>query len=205
MVKKIIITGWSLLSMAVFSITTHAELIEINRVTAKVNDRIVTWGEIERAMDRLNFTEEEKKKRASEFVGGKIDRLLSIYAFENKGMGIPESIIEQEYNKRLIKEFNGDRKLFRDVLRSNGQSQLEYRDELREDIIYSHMLSTRGETGVSWSLQEKSEVQLFASKPLLSKRAKFPSLSLLIYWNANRMATLENLEKLLFISSRLMM
>jgi parvulin-like peptidyl-prolyl isomerase len=143
MVKKIIIMGWFLLSMAVFSITGHAELIEINRVTAKVNDRIVTWGEIERAMDRLNFTEEEKKKRASEFVGGKIDRLLSIYAFENKGMGIPESIIEQEYNKRLIKEFNGDRKLFRDVLRSNGQSQLEYRDELREDIIYSHMLSTR--------------------------------------------------------------
>ena len=120
-----------------------AELIEINRVTAKVNDRIVTWGEIERAMDRLNFTDEEKKQRATEFVDGKIDRLLSIFAFEEKGMGIPESIIEQEYNKRLIQEFNGDRKLFREVLRSKGQSQLEYRDELREDIIYGHMLSTR--------------------------------------------------------------
>jgi len=84
MVKKIIIMGWSLLSMAVFSITAHAELIEINRVTAKVNDRIVTWGEIERAMDRLNFTEEEKKKRASEFVGGKIDRLLSIMLLKTK-------------------------------------------------------------------------------------------------------------------------
>ena len=84
-----------------------AELIEINRVTAKVNDRIVTWGEIERAMDRLNFTDEEKKQRATEFVDGKIDRLLSIFAFEEKGMGIPESMIEQEYNKRLIQEFNG--------------------------------------------------------------------------------------------------
>ena len=120
-----------------------SELIEINRVTAKVNDRIVTWGEIQRAMDRLNFTDEEKRARASEFVDGKIDRLLSIYAFEEKGMGIPESIIEQEYNKRLIQEFNGDRKLFRDVLRSKGQSQLEFREELREDIIYGHMLSTR--------------------------------------------------------------
>ena len=58
-------------------------------------------------------------------------------------MGIPESIIEQEYNKRIIQEFNGDRKLFRDVLRSKGQSQLEFREELREDIIYGHMLSTR--------------------------------------------------------------
>ena len=51
-------------------------------------------------------------------------------------MAIPDSYIEQEYNKRLIQEFNGDRKLFRDVLKSNGQSQLEYRDEIREEIIY---------------------------------------------------------------------
>ena len=138
--KLLLGIGWTL---AILSNPAYGELIEINRVTAKVNDRIVTWGEIERAMDRLNFTDEEKKLRASEFVEGKIDRLLSIYAFEEKGMGIPESIIEQEYNKRLIQEFNGDRKLFRDVLRSKGQSQLEFRDELREDIIYGHMLSTR--------------------------------------------------------------
>ena len=120
-----------------------AELIEINRVVAKVNDRIVTWGEIEAPMTRLNFSEEEKKNRASEFVDGKIDRLLSIAAFKDKGMVIPETFIEQQYNKRLIREFNGDRKLFRDVLRSKGQSQLEFRKGLEEEIIYSHMLSTR--------------------------------------------------------------
>ena len=89
------------------------ELIEVNRIVAKVNDRIVTWGEIAKAMDRLNFSESEKKRRASEFVDGKIDRLLSIVAFAEKGMAIPDSYIEQEYNKRLIQEFNGDRKLYR--------------------------------------------------------------------------------------------
>ena len=119
------------------------ELTEVNRVVAKVNDRFVTWGEINQAMDRLNFSESEKKQRAQEFVDGKIDRLLSIFAFTEKGMAIPESFIEQEYNKRLIRDFNGDRKLFRDVLRGNGQSQLEFRDELREEIIYGHMLATR--------------------------------------------------------------
>ena len=130
-------------SLALSSNLLLAELIEVNRVVAKVNDRIVTWGEIEAPMTRLNFSEEEKKKRASEFVDGKIDRLLSIAAFKEKGMGIPETFIEQQYNKRLIREFNGDRKLFRDVLRSNGQSQLEFRKDLEEEIIYSHMLSTR--------------------------------------------------------------
>ncbi len=120
-----------------------AELIEINRVVAKVNDRIVTWGEIDNAMTRLNFSDQEKKKRTSEFVEGKIDRLLSIAAFKEKGMAIPETYVEQEYNKRLIRDFNGDRKLFRDYLRSNGRSQLEFRKDLEEEIIYSHMLSTR--------------------------------------------------------------
>ena len=40
------------------------ELIELNRVVAKVNERIVTWGEIEKAMTLLNFTDQEKKDRA---------------------------------------------------------------------------------------------------------------------------------------------
>ena len=120
-----------------------AELIELNRVVAKVNERVVTWGEIENAMTLLNFTETEKLSRANEFVDGKVDRLLSIAAFYEKGMNIPSSFIEQEYNKRLIREFNGDRKLFRDTLRSKGLSQLEYRKEIEEEIIYSHMLSTR--------------------------------------------------------------
>lgn len=124
-------------------ISLSAELIELNRVVAKVNERVVTWGEIENAMTLLNFTESEKNDRANEFVDGKIDRLLSITAFNEKGMKIPTSYIEQEYNKRLIREFNGDRKLFRDTLRSKGMSQLEYRKEIEEEIIYSHMLSTR--------------------------------------------------------------
>jgi parvulin-like peptidyl-prolyl isomerase len=128
------------------AISNHSygtELIELNRVVAKVNERIVTWGEIEKAMTMLNFTDQEKKERANEFVDGKIDRLLSIDAFAEKGMNIPSSYIEQEYNKRIITEFNGDRKLFRDTLRNKGQSQLEYRKEIEEEIIYSHMISSR--------------------------------------------------------------
>ena len=123
----------------------HADenLIEINRVAAKVDGNIVTWGEIERSMDQLNFTQSEKKLRASEFVDGKVDRLLATLAFTDKGMAIPESFIEQEYNKRLISEFKGDRRLFRDYLQSKGQTISEYKDEIREEIIYQHMLSSR--------------------------------------------------------------
>ena len=118
-------------------------LIEINRVAAKVDGSVITWGEIERSMDQLNFTQSEKKLRASEFVDGKVDRLLATLAFRDKGMAIPDSFIEQEYNKRLINEFKGDRRLFRSYLHSKGQTITEYMDEIREEIIYQHMLSSR--------------------------------------------------------------
>ena len=42
--------------------SAEEDLIEINRIVARVNDRIVTFGEIDRAMDRMNFTESEKEK-----------------------------------------------------------------------------------------------------------------------------------------------
>ena len=42
--------------------TFGSELIEVNRVVAKVNNRIVTWGEIQSAMNLLSFTDKEKKK-----------------------------------------------------------------------------------------------------------------------------------------------
>ena len=129
--------------LSLVAVSFAGELVEINRVVAQVNDRIVTWGEIERAMDRMNFTEAQKKGRAADFVDGKIDRLLSIIAFTEQGMAMPESYVEQEYNKKLMQDFNGDRKLFRDVLKGNGQSLLEYRDNLKEDIIHMHMLSAR--------------------------------------------------------------
>ena len=119
------------------------KLIEVNRVMAKVEDKIVTKGEIYKAMDLLNFTEDEKEERSKEFVDGKIDRLLAIRAFREKGMVIPESLLENEYNKHLIREFNGDRKLFRDILRSRSQSQLEFREDLEEELIHGHMLNTR--------------------------------------------------------------
>ena len=117
-------------------------LVEINRITAKVNDRIVTWGEIRQAMQKLNLTDQEMKERASEFLDGKVDRLLASHAFTEKGMAIPDSFIEQEFNKRMIGEFNDDRKLFREYLRSLGKTDREYREDIREEIIYQHMLSS---------------------------------------------------------------
>ena len=123
------------------------DLIEVNRIVARINDRVITWGEIELAMEKLNFSEKEKLQRAREFVDGKIDRLLSQIAFKEKGMELPETYVEQEYSNKLMSDFNGDRRLFREVLQSNGQSSLEYKEQLKEDIIHMHMLAQRKRSG----------------------------------------------------------
>ena len=141
--------GWIFIFFVIYSVdlTGESELIEVNRIVARVNEQVITWGEIELAMEKLNFSPKEKSLRAQEFVDGKIDRLLSQVAFQNKGMELPQTYVEQEYSKKLMSDFNGDRKLFREVLQSNGQSPLEYKNQLKEDIIHMHMLGQRKRTG----------------------------------------------------------
>lgn len=117
------------------------ELIELNRVVAQVNDKVVTWGEIEQAVNLTNYSRKEKLKLASQLVSGKVDRLLSRVAFENKGFALPESYIDQEFSSKLTSQFDGKRRQFRNELRSKGQTPIDYRNELEEDIIHMHMLS----------------------------------------------------------------
>ena len=35
------------------------DLVEVNRIVARVNDQVITWGEIEIAMEKLNFSAKE--------------------------------------------------------------------------------------------------------------------------------------------------
>ena len=144
-IKKInfLITFFCFHLLVSFSFCGDNDLIEINRVAAQVGNEIVTWGQIKRAMAQFNFLEDSENTRARELVDGKVDRLLATNAFDKKGMVIPDSFIEHEYNKKLITEFRGDRRLFRDFLKSKGQTITEYKNEIKEEIVYQHMLASR--------------------------------------------------------------
>ena len=130
----------------------HAEqLVEINRLVAQVEDKVITQGELDRVLNLLNLSGEEKKNRSQEFIENKIENLLVIKEFKSTGRFIPESYIEGEYNKRLIRDFDNDRKLFRDYLKSKSQTQLDFRRDLENDIIISSMYAKfrRGQADVS--------------------------------------------------------
>ena len=111
-------TSFKIAGIFIIGLFWHAqlhstELVELNRVVAKVNERVVTLGEIENAMTLLNFTDQEKKARANEFVDGKIDRLLSIIAFREKGMQIPEAYINSRTIPHLLCIFSVSRMCLR--------------------------------------------------------------------------------------------
>ena len=142
-------------------------LVEINRIVAQVEGKVVTQGELDRVLELLSLGEAEKKQRTQEFIENKIENMLVIQEFRSEGRVIPESYLEGEFNKRLIRDFDNDRKLFRDFLNSKSQSQLDFRRDLENDIIIGAMYAKfrRGQADVSPDRVEefyKKNPRLFA-------------------------------------------
>ena len=125
---------------------SSAELIEVNRVVGRVNDKIITQGEIDLVMDKINLTDRQKQTESEKLIESRIDRLLCAFAFEQKGMAIPDSYVESRYNNDLLNKFGGNRLTFRKFLQSEHLTILEYKEQLKEEIIYMHMLSQRKRT-----------------------------------------------------------
>ena len=130
-----------------------AELIEVNRVVGRVNDQIITQGEIDLVMNKINLTNTQKQTESQKLIESRIDRLLCAFAFEKKGMALPDSYVESRYNNDLLNKFDGDRLTFRKYLQSEHLTIMEYKEQLKEEIIYMHMLSKRKRTTLETSPQ----------------------------------------------------
>ena len=127
------------------------KLVEINRVVAQVDDNVITQGELDRVLDLLKLSDQEKKDRAREFIENKIENMLVVREFRSEGRFIPDSYVESEFNKRLIRDFDNNRVLFRDFLKRKAQTQLDFRDDIERDIIIGAMYAKfrRGQADVS--------------------------------------------------------
>ena len=59
-------------------------------------------------------------------------------------MAIPDSYVESRYNNELLNRFGVDRLTFRKYLQSEHLTIMEYKEQLKEEIIYMHMQKGRG-------------------------------------------------------------
>ena len=132
----------------------------VNRIAATVNGRPITSSEV-RARLAPYFRElmllypRQGPRFNSELVAAKkavlnelIGRELVLSDFETKGFVIKEDQVEDEISRRILMQYNGDRREFLNNLRQSGMNYTEYRDSVRKEITVSAMRGMRYERGI---------------------------------------------------------
>jgi peptidyl-prolyl cis-trans isomerase SurA len=68
-----------------------------------------------------------------------IDRVLIVKEFVDKEFNLPQTYIENEFDRILIEDFENDRSRFLEYIESQGKNVREFRADLRDRIIVSVM------------------------------------------------------------------
>ena len=138
-------------------------------IAAEVEDEIITFEELRREMAPLIPRIREQSQSRDQFqqqmgelyfevLQNLIDRVLIVGAFHEKEYQIPQTIIEDEFDRVLIEDFDNDRAAFLDFLESQGMTVREFRRDLWERIVVSVM---RGEMRRSQSQISPERIQTF--------------------------------------------
>ena len=76
---------------------------------------------------------------SKEVLQNMIDRIIIVKAAEEKGLLIPPSYIDQEYDDTITSDFGGDRAKFLQYLTKNGETPREYREKIYRRVVVNVM------------------------------------------------------------------
>lgn len=119
-------------------------------VVANVDGSIITSYDIRKGVSYIapQIVQESKSeadlqqrfaKATNEIKESLADQQILISEFKDTGGFIPPSHVQSEVERRIQKDFNGDRALFLDTLQRRGMTILDYRKDIEENIIVDHM------------------------------------------------------------------
>lgn len=132
----------------------------VNRVAATVNGRPITASEVRSRLspyirELLMLYPQQGPRFNAELVKAKkavlqelIERELVLSEFETKGYAMPETAIDDEVNRRILTQFNGDRNALLETLRNSGMTYSEFRDSVRKEVTVAAMRSSRYDRGI---------------------------------------------------------
>jgi len=134
-----------------FGAVPQTRSVEIDGYAAKVNDRVITQGEVREAMEPLMpelyrlhqgaKLEEEVEKVFLKTRDELVERALIMEAFKERGGQIPDQYVNDEIRRIITDRFKGDEALFEQVLAEQKKTRTEYRDNLREQMAVGMMTS----------------------------------------------------------------
>ena len=146
------LTSLTLLGLAQ---TTHAQqdaaLARLgNGIAAIAEGEIITIEQLRRELEpiipRLRAEARNQKefaasidRRSREVLQNLIDRILIVQAAEEKGLLLPQSYIDQEYDEVLNRDFGGDRARFLQYLRAQGLTAREFRQNIYKRVVVNVM------------------------------------------------------------------
>ena len=123
-----------------------------NGIAAIAEGEIITFEQLRKSLDpivpklRLQANSESEfseliEQVSKDILQNMIDHIIIINEAYDKGIQIPPSYIDDEYESIIKNDFNGNRSQFLAYLNSNGQTQDEFREELKRNIIVNVMQS----------------------------------------------------------------
>jgi parvulin-like peptidyl-prolyl isomerase len=125
--------------------------IEIDGYAARVNDRVITRGEVREALAPIlpelyrayqgAQLETELEKAFVKARDELVERALIMEAFSARGGGIPDQYVNDEIKRVINDRFKGDKALFEQVLSEKKKTREEYMDTIREQMAVGMMFS----------------------------------------------------------------
>ncbi len=149
------------------------ELLRLgNGIAAIAEGEIITVEELRRELEPIIPRLRVESKNAQEFskridelskevLQNMIDRIIIVKAAEEKGLLIPPSYIDQEYDDVLNRDFGGDRSRFLEYLRARGETARDFRESIYKRVVVNVM---RSETRRSQSEISPERIEEFYVK-----------------------------------------
>ncbi|MBT4758794.1 MAG: peptidylprolyl isomerase [Opitutae bacterium] len=121
-----------------------------NGIAAIAEGEIITIEQLRRELEpiipRLRADARSEKefsesidRMSREVLQNLIDRILIVQAAEEKGLLLPQSYIDQEYDEVLNRDFGGDRSRFLEYLRAQGLTAREFRENIYKRVVVNVM------------------------------------------------------------------
>jgi peptidyl-prolyl cis-trans isomerase SurA len=129
------------------------ELLRLgNGIAAIAEGQIITIEELRRELEPIIPRLRVEAKNAQEFsqridelskevLQNMIDRIIIVKAADDKGLLIPSSYIDQEYDDVIQRDFGGDRRRFLEYLRARGETARDFRRNIHKRVVVNVMRS----------------------------------------------------------------